>query len=286
MWARIARVCRVGFFLGAVSSAQAGAWLYPEGKGQVIVTGGFARARGAYDSAGRLVSTPPYDRLEGRGYLEHGLTDWLNVVIEGDAVRFRGAPAPYDPTDLLIAEAKAGVPLYAPPPQGLKYEGLGLGAAGARLRLFEGGDYVFSFQGQLRAASPQARRFLDMRDPVQADARLLMGRSFSLFGLEGFFDGQLGHRSGGQNGSEIRADVTLGLRPLDRVLLMAQSYSAVSPRASLTTALAQQKFQLSAVYDVAPSMSLQIGGIAAPGGANAPAERGVIAAIWWRYGAD
>jgi hypothetical protein len=284
MRAWVARLCVLGGLLPfAVDAARAGAWLFPEGKGQVILTTGFSRARGAYDSSGRLMSTPPYTKLEARAFLEHGLTDWLTVLAEGDAMSFRGAAVPYDPLDLLIAQAKAGLPLHAPPSVGLTYEGLGLGAAGARLRLFQSDTYVFSVESKLRAASPEARRFLDMRDPVQADARVLMGRSFDLFGFAGFFDAQMGFRSGGQNGGEIRTDLTLGLRPLDRLLVMAQSYSAVSPRASLTTALAQQKFQLSGVYDVTPSLSLQVGGVAAPGGVNAPAERGAIAAIWWRY---
>lgn len=264
-------------------SAQAGAWLFPKGSGQFILSTGFASARNAYDATGRLVATPPYRKLEARVYLEHGVTDWLTFIGEADAMSFRGAPAPYDVLELLIAEAKADLPLYAPPPRGVKYEGLGLGAAGARVRLFEAGDYVFSIEGKLRGASPQARRFLDMRDPVQVDARFLMGRSFSLFGMAGFLDTQLGYRSAGQAGDEIRMDLTAGLRPLDRLLLMAQSFSAIAPRGRLAPAVAQQKFQLSAVYDLAPSLSLQVGGVAAPGGVNAPAERGVSTAIWWRY---
>ncbi|RTL86426.1 MAG: hypothetical protein EKK29_09395 [Hyphomicrobiales bacterium] len=264
-------------------AAQAGAWLYPEGKGQLIIATGFASARNAYDASGRLVATPPYRKFEARVSLEHGLTDWLTFVGEGDAMKFRGAPAPYDVLDLLISEAKAGMPLYAPTPRGVNYEGLGLGAVGARLRVLESGDYVVSVEGRLRAASPQARRFLDMRDPVQVDARLLIGRSYNFFGVSGFLDGQLGFRSGGQNGDEIRLDLTAGLRPFDKLSLMAQSFSAMAPRGGGVTALAQQKFQLSVVYDATPSLSVQLGGVAAPAGANAPAERGLITALWWRY---
>jgi hypothetical protein len=281
---RVAGLCLVCCaLLFVVRQAQAGAWLYPAGKGQLITTMGFARAHNAYDASGRIVSTQPYRKLEARASLEHGLTDWLTLVSEGDAMSFRGAPVPYDVIELLIAEAKAGLPLYAPPLQAVTYEGLGLGAAGARLRLLEAGDYVLSVEGRLRAASPQARRFLDMRGPVQVDARLLMGRSFSLFGFSGFLDGQLGFRSQGQNGNEIRVDLTAGLRPFESLLLLAQSFTAVAPGARATTALSQQKFQLSAVYDVSSSFSVQLGGVAAPAGANAPVERGLITAVWWRY---
>jgi len=37
------------------------------------------------------------------------------------------------------------------------------------------------------------------------------------------------------------------------------------------------------VYDLNASLSLQIGAIAAIGGVNSPAERGLISAVWWRY---
>ncbi|MGJ0559682.1 MAG: hypothetical protein ACR651_11065, partial [Methylocystis sp.] len=166
---------------------------------------------------------------------------------------------------------------------GARYEGLGLGAFGARALLFTWGGYIVSLQAGLRAASPAARRFLDMRDPVQADLRLLVGRPFELFGFPGFVDAQLGYRSRGQNGDEIRADLTAGLRPLPAILLLAQSFSGFAPRGGPAGVVAAQKFQLSAVYDMTASLSLQIGAIAALGGVNSPAERGLISAVWWRY---
>ncbi len=281
-----AATCLVIGFAGLLffmKTAMAGAWLYPEGRGQLILATGFASARNAYDASGRLVATPPYRKIEARASLEHGVTEWLTVLGEGDAMSFHGSPAPYDVLELLIAEAKAGLPFYAPPPRAVTYQGLGLGGVGARLRLLEAGDYVISVEGRLRAASAQARRFLDMRDPLQVDARLLIGRAFTLFGLPGFLDGEIGFRSRGQIGDEVRVDLTAGVRPFDKALLMAQSFSAAAPRGGAGTALAQQKFQLSAIYDLTPSLSVQIGGVAAPAGANAPAERGLISAIWWRY---
>ncbi|WP_442753387.1 hypothetical protein ACNHKD_10250 [Methylocystis sp. JAN1] len=273
----------VHFSVCAVSAARAGAWLYPEGKGQLILTTTFANAQNAYDAGGRLVKTPSYRKFETRAYLEHGVTDWLTFVAEGGAMSFRGAPAPADHLEMLIAEAKAGLPFSIRPPPGTKYEGLGLGAVGARLRLFEHGDYVFSFEAGARTASAEARRFLDMRDATQIDARLLMGRSFSLFGMSGFVDTQLGFRTRGQNGDEARMDLAAGLRPLDRLLLMAQSFSAIAPRAGAATLVAAQKFQLSAVYDLTPAISLQVGGVTALSGVNSPAEHGIVAALWWRY---
>ncbi|MGJ0393400.1 MAG: hypothetical protein ACR650_11785 [Methylocystis sp.] len=274
------------FYLSGAAGARAGAWLYPEGQGQLILTTAFANAEGAFDASGRLVKTPSYRKFETRFYLEHGVTDWLTFVGEGNAMSFRAAadPASVNQLDFLIAEAKAGQPLLPPPPpKGTTYEGLGLGAVGTRIRLFTYGDYIFSAEASIRAASTEARRFLDMRDPTQLDARLLVGRSFSLFGFSGFLDTQIGYRNRGQNGDEIRMDLTAGVRPLDRLTLMAQSFSAVAPRGGISTIVAAQKYQLSAVYEATPKVSVQIGAVAALGGVNSPAERGLIGAVWWRY---
>ncbi len=211
------------------------------------------------------------------------MTDWLNFVGEASFVRFHGAADPGDHLNLLVDEAKAGLPLSLVGPPGARYEGLGLGAVGARIRLLTYGDYVFSFETTLRGASQDARRFLDMRDPTQIDARFLMGRPFSILGMTGFVDTQLGLRTRGQNGDEIRMDVTAGLRPVDRLLLMAQSFSAVAPHGGMATFVAAQKFQLSAVYEATPSISLQLGGVTALEGVNSPAERGIVSALWFRY---
>ena len=67
--------------------------------------------------------------------------------------------------------------------------------------------------------------------------------------------------------------------PCPQILLLAQSFSGFAPRGGPAGVVAAQKFQLSAVYDVTASLSLQIGAIAAIGGVNSPAERGLISAV-------
>jgi len=265
------------------SAAQAGAWLFPEGRGQAILTTTFADARKAYDANGRLIQTPPYRKFETRLYVEHGVREWLTFVGESGFMNFHGAANPTDHLSQLIAEANAGLPLSVNGPDGPHYEGLGLGFVAARLRLFSSDNSIVSFQAGLRAASPAVRRFLDMREATQVDARLMIGRAFTFFGFKGFTDTQIGFRSAGQNGDELRMDWTLGLRPIARLLLMAQRYSAFAPRGGIATILAAQRFQLSGVYDVTPAVSFQLGGVTAIAGTNSPVERGVISALWWHY---
>jgi protein XagA len=266
------------------AAAHAGAFLFPEGEGQVIVTTTFADARKAYDSRGRLVDTPRYDKFETRAYVEYGLTDWLTIVGEGGGMNFRAAGSPLDHLNQLTAEAQLGLPLSIAPTRGPHYLGVGVSAIGGRVRLLTYDDYLFSFEVSLRAATPLARRFLDMRDDVQGDARILVGKPVEVFGLAGFVDMQFGYRARGQNGDEVRADFTYGLRPWASLLLMAQSFTAASlGQRAAARFVSSQKFEVSAVYDLTKDVSVQIGVIKALGGFNTPAERGLASAVWCRF---
>lgn len=257
--------------LGAASRmAHAGAWLYPEGHGQTIVTMEWAQAQNVYGVSGRLVPTRPYRKFETRLYNEYGVTDWLTVLTQASGMSFSSAAEPLSPFNLTLAPEA-------------QYRGLGLGAFGARLHLASLGDTEFSVETSLRGASSAARRYLDMRDAPQIDARLLMGRTFDLFGFDGFTDTQVGFRTRGQYGDEIRIDATAGFRPFDSLAVMAQSFSALAAWSGPNAKVTEQKIVLSAVYDATSEASVQVGWERAIGGINAPAERGLFAAFWWRY---
>jgi protein XagA len=254
--------------LFAATPAFAGALLLPEGDGQLIATTTFADARKAYDRQGRLITTPSYRKFEAQSYLEYGAADWLTIVAEGGATDFRGS------------SAQPGLPAQGPAPQ---YRGLGLGAVGGRTRLFETCGFYFSLEAGLRTASPVAQVFLDMKTGVQADARLQLFHALELLDLPGFLDAQLGYRSRGQNGDEMRADLTLGLRPRADFMLLAQSFTALAPWRGSTSPFVTQKFQLSGVYDLNRTFSMQLGVAAAPVGFDSPAERAIVTGVWARF---
>jgi hypothetical protein len=64
---------------------------------------------------------------------------------------------------------------------------------------------------------------------------------------------------------------------------MAQSFTAIAPWPSTASSFAAQKFEVSGVYDLNRIFSVQLGFVYAPFGANAPAERGIISAVWARF---
>lgn len=272
--------------LSVVFSTQclAGAFLQPPGQGVLIVTASFAEANKAYDSRGKLVAAPSYDKFEPRAYIEYGVFEKLTLVAETTYMQFRGASQQLDSLRILTEEARAGAPLFLPADHsGARYAGIGAGWVGARLGLLEWGSFILSLQASVRTASPAARRFLDMRERFQQDARLQLGWPFEFFGMPGFGDAQIGYRSVGQSGGEIRADVTCGVRPFDDLLLLAQGFTTVAPGDLRSTYMSSQKFQLSAVFDVTEKISLQVGGLAAVRGVNDSAERGVVTALWYKF---
>ncbi|MFY9657192.1 MAG: hypothetical protein WAK01_11500 [Methylocystis sp.] len=253
--------------LAALSAqpAAAGALLMDEGAGEIIVTSTFADANKAYDSHGHLIRTPSYGKFEAAGYVEYGATNWLTVIAEGSAFAFNGSATAFS---------------FEP---AAHYAGAGLGSLGGRIHLGELAGVAFSAQASLRVASHSAGEFLDFKVPTQIDLRLQAFRGFEAFGLPGFAEAQVGYRSRGQSGDEIRADLTLGLRPRPDVLILAQSFSAFAPGAQASGGYAAQKFELSGVYDLSRDWSVQIGAVAAPTGVNSPAENGVLAALWRRF---
>ncbi|WP_159731171.1 hypothetical protein [Methylosinus sp. Ce-a6] len=269
------------------TACRAGAFLQKPGEGMVILSTSIADAHKAYDARGRLGSAPSYTKFETQAYFEYGLADGLTFVAESNYMRFRGADEqrPLEQLRYLTAEALAGAPLYLPAGVGAgpRYEGLGAGWLGGRLRLLEWGATILSVQASLRGATPGAQIYLDMKRRLQEDARLQLGWPVELFGISGFGEAQLGFRSAGRSGDEIRGETTFGLRPMEGVLFLAQSFLALSPWSGDAPFMASQKLQLSAVCDVTREVALQLGVRAAVRGVNESAERGLLGALWYRF---
>jgi protein XagA len=285
-WARFCS-CAAALSIFYSTACRAGAFLQRPGEGIVILSTSFADAHKAYDARGKLVAASSYAKFETQAYVEYGLIDEITMVAESSYMRFRGSgeQRQLEQLQYLTAEAIAGAPLYLPPGLGggARYEGLGAGWIGARLRLLEWGATIVSVQGSLRAATPAAQTYLDMKRRLQEDARLQLGWPIEIFGLSGFSDMQLGYRSSGQSGDELRGEMTFGLRPVDGVLLLAQSFIAFSPWNGSAPFMSSQKAQLSAVCDVTKEIAVQLGVRAALRGVNESAERGLLGALWYRF---
>jgi hypothetical protein len=245
--------------------ALAGAWTLDAGSGQAAVVGSASTSDQVFDGARHLQSAPRYDKFELSGLIEYGATSWLTLMLLPQLQR-----------------VDVGSPIDA------QRSGLGYTEFGGRAKLYDWDGWVASMQTTVRVpgmtpnANPAAIGYTD----TQVDVRALLGRSFVIGTLPAFFDLEVAQRfrTGGAP-DELRADFTLGVRPSPRWMFLAQSFNTVSEGAGTWGFPSYDyfKFQLSAVYQVTPTVGLQLGGFTAYTGRNALQENGAVLGAWVKF---
>jgi len=244
------------------AAALAGAWTWPEGTGQAILS----LAAGGGDFGGETGAGAAREtRLETALDVEYGLQDALTAFVQTGL------------EDYAIAAPIAD-----------SYRGLDYSAAGLRARLFSSQSLVWSVQGT--ALAPGAE---DALRPAQAgntgfgsDWRTLVGSSFVLGSWQSFFDASLGYRTrAGGPPDEWRADLTFGLHPRQDVTIMAQSFNSVSNGSRAPQFPAEQTMTVepSLVYDFDKNWSVQFGLYTTVKAVNANRETGLVVALWRRF---
>lgn len=235
----------------------------PPGEGQIIAYAAFSGSTRAFDANGHLIAVPAYKKFELGTYIEYGLTNWLTLVASPSYDRIRN------------------------PPPGRSYNGPGEIEVAARVGLFRTDSSVLSFQAGLRTPGASFADSLGpfgVRRAASLDLRGMAGRNVVILGMEGFAEAQGAYRiyAAGQPG-EWRIDLTLGLRPLPRLLAMLQSFTSIANGTSHFGHTSWTKLQPSAVYAIAPNWSVQIGGFITVAGINAGREMGPLAGVWYRF---
>jgi hypothetical protein len=240
--------------------------MVPEGQGQIIVGVGYIAASRTFDRSGKSVPAPSFDKVGVGAYAEYGLSSWLTLVL---------APT--------LATMRAGTP-------GASFTGSDESGVGARVRLYADGARTIAVQALIepplggRAAVSTERAFGGPTVPA-ADLRLQLGQSFTLFGWPGFVDIEPGARVRGDGWpTEARFDLAFGLRPRDDSLVLAEAFTTMAPRRGALIASTQYcNLQLSLVFDVARSWSVQVGALGTVAGRNAAREVGPVTAIWYHF---
>jgi protein XagA len=253
------------FVLAAPSTASAGAWTLPEGTGIWITTLTTTTATNYFNGSG-LASTPRYDKAELQALFEYGLTDRLTAI--------------FDPG---LQHVDIAAPISA------ERTGLGYTEFGGRYRFLQGDGWVFSGQATLRipgtfdTSNSAAIGYTD----VEADFRALLGHSFVLGTMPAFTDLQVAERVRTAGApSEFRVDGTFGVQVLPRWLLLAQSFNVISEGSGdpiYGGSYDYFKAQLSAVYALTPTWSVQGGAVTTYAGRNALQENGLIFGVWHQF---
>lgn len=248
------------------SAVLAGAWTLEKGKGQLIVTGSFSQANKAYDGARNTVETPRYRKFELQGLLEYGLTDRFTLMI---------APG-YQHVDIAA-------------PTNASRSGLGFSDFGGRYKIMQGASWVFSGQvlmrapGTSQAGNPAAVGYTE----PEIDTRALFGKSFTVAALASFIDLQVAQRFRyGNAPNEFRFDATFGISPAPNWLYLFQSLNVISEGAGSNEQFPSydySKLQISAVYSLTPTLSLQVGAFTTLTGRNALQESGLITGLSYKF---
>ncbi len=255
------------FFSGGLApDALAGGFTLPEGQGQIIAGVGYIAAPRTFDRSGRAIVAPAYNKAVVTAYLEYGATDWLTAIV---------APS--------VARMQAGAPDKT-------YTGSDESAVGARLRLFGDRTGAFALQvliepplGAHRDAMAEAR--FGGPNVAAVDVRLQYARVFTLFGLPSFAALEPGARLRDQGWpDEARLDLTFGIRPSARTLILLQNFNSFAHSAGpLLPQTGYTKAELSVVYDLSAAWAAQVGVIRTLAGRNAAREFGPFGALWYRF---
>ena len=243
----------------------AGAWLQEPGSGQVIFGSRATVAFRWFDDKGKPRSSGQFLKQETAVTIEYGMIDGLSVLA-GTQMQRQTIPT----VDWQVQAAGIS------------------GLLGAKLRLWSNTNWVLSVQAAVQGAGE--RLMLDytrrLEAPAQVDLRANFGHSLQIADLPAFVEMQVGYRwRGGSNADEIRADATVGLRPIPDLLLMVQSFNTLAVnrnRRFATGSVRQHRIQPSVVYDMTENWSVQIGAFISLKGRNTLNEQGVVLALWRR----
>jgi protein XagA len=255
----------LGFAALCVSPAHAGAWLQPEGQGQIIFSPSVMFAKQRFDRAGRGRPTDRFVKSDNIAQIEYGFRDNLTLLVRteqrGEAYFLNG-----DPQRVMTSSI----------------------GGGARIALWRQDRFIVSLQATAQSGLERSIPALDRRSGPrnEADARLLVGYGAEVFGMDIFAEAQAGYRwRSGRHADEARLDVTLGVRPLPRFLILLQSFNSLAMQRAPgeDRRLRQHKLQASAVLDLTDTWSVQAGVFGSVAGRNVLKERGVVLGVWRKF---
>ena len=238
----------------AAGPALGGAWTRPAGETFVSAAASYYRTE----------SDIPYEEATTTLYVEHGFREGLTIggALEVTEPVGESEPLDGDVTAALFVQRR-----------------LWVGDAGDPLSLQLGlraplGDVAGGRPPQLGT------------DDAAAELRLLYGRGFETRFGGAFFDGQAAvRRNFGDDADEIRLDVTVGLRPEPRWLVMAQSFTTLGlENAERRGAdFSVTKLAPSIGYEVIPGVTALIGVEREIAGRNVDLGTRLRAAVWTAF---
>ncbi len=238
----------------ASQPAQAG-FLQAEGTYQLISTTSNSRFSRSFDSRGSLKRSAVFSKTSLDVHLAYGFSETLTII--GDISSERLLPQ-------VIGDPGAASPWSA--------------MAGPRLQIWRDGSTMVSAQVMVGAGQATAS------SGFVGDLRVVAAHSFAIGGRPAFVDAQLGYRQGAPGArSELRLDGTFGIKPHESWLLLAQVFTARAMAGQGQPHSLRIKAQVSAVWHVGETWSVQTAAFTTLAGINAAQESGLSLGLWRRF---
>lgn len=256
------------FTLTSSVTVKAGAFLQPPGSGQIIVTGRFEQSNTYSNASGRRQAVRDYRKFELQAWTEYGFNDVLTLIFAPSLARISTSARPTS----VRRESQVRV-------------AHGHLELGARLQLARKLQNVVSVQATIRLAQQfkKAPAGVLSREPHEIDVRLLYGKNFNIGRNSAFLDIQTGYRLRSGIADEWRTDLTLGILLRRKWTLLLQNFNVVSLGGNRDRRKRQHKAQMSFVYAISRTWSVQAGVFMTLAARNARRDRGMIAAVWRRF---
>lgn len=254
----------LGFTLLA-APAFAGAWLQPEGKGQLIINNYYYTADKLFTNTGHQQSQSTYTKYELNPYAEFGWNDWLTV---GGSLS-------------LQRTSQSNTTNF----------GIGDSEFFARLRVWQTDNLILSVSPLIKLPSldrSSDRPKIGSDDP-DAGIGAALGYGFNAWGQHHFAEGAATYRYRfGSPENQWNLSATLGIGLTERWMLMPQifaTYRTKDPQTAVFTQSSgddydQLKLQLSAIYKLNDKTSLQLGGFSDIKGKNTGSGQGALISVW------
>lgn len=256
------------------SSAFAGAWLQQPGHTQLIITTSYYQADDFLDDHGHRQPQETYRKAEVNPYLEYGLTSRWTL---GANLLFQVVSQDDSTTGNPLTNAALGDSEWF-----------------ARCQLWKSDHAVISLRPFVKLPGLDDSANVPAIASIHPDAGFAVaaGYSFTLYGLPAFVDGEFGYRYRfGEPHDQLTLAPTFGIRPYEKWLLLSQLFStwrmASEPAATFTNSPRNDysllKTQMSAVYQIDTSYSLQGGFFYNITGKNTGGGGGMILGVWRQF---
>ncbi|MFN3892189.1 MAG: hypothetical protein ACK4MV_17485 [Beijerinckiaceae bacterium] len=240
---------------GGGATAHADAFLEGPGEGKVFLFSTFDGATQYWTRKGRLIPIPEYSKFSLSALTEYGLDASTTILARVEAGRL---------------EDRSGV------------KAQGAGAIGVRRLMFESGALRVAVQ-TLATAGSGLEGMASRSAGAALDLRLAGAVTLDVMGRSAFVELSGGPRLMSGDWRGVRLDATFGVRPLEKWLVLLQSFNRFNEEGPFGERARAHKAQASFMYDLSVNWSLVAGAFTTIAARSERRQRGALTGLMRRF---